>query len=262
MIQSLLADLSENPRTYRWAYLLALAWILSMIGLPILIWNLGETVIPSGVYLAAILQGGAVFVMVQAKWGFIQTLRTFLLVAVLTWFAEWLGHNTGFPFGAYHYTDRLQPQIAGVPLLIPIAWFMLLPACWAISQMIVTAPDSWQRRLQIALVSAGALTAWDLFLDPQMVAWQFWLWDSPSGYFGIPLVNYFGWLLVSAVVTYLINPRPLPFLPLGLIYATVWILQSIGQAFFWNQIGPAVFGFFGMGFFLVLALIRYRKQVS
>ena len=47
---------------------------------------------------------------------------------MIGWTAEAIGSKTGFPFGAYHYTDRLQPQLLGVPLLIPLAWLMMLPA--------------------------------------------------------------------------------------------------------------------------------------
>ena len=49
---------------------------------------------------------------------------------------------------------------------------------------------------RIAL-GAAALTAWDLFLDPQMTAEGYWRWDRPGRYRGIPLTNYAGWLVTS-----------------------------------------------------------------
>ncbi len=244
----------------RLSYVLLLAWLLTMIALPIGRWTIGDTIIPGGVTLAAILQAVAVFSIVVQQWGWSRTLRAAAIVAILSWGAEFIGHRTGLPFGAYHYTDQLQPQIGGVPLLIPLAWFMLLPSSWVMAQLIVGRRTNWQKYALFVLVSAAALTAWDLFLDPQMVAWNFWVWENPSGYFGIPWSNYFGWLLVSALITAVVNPAELKPMPLALVYAIVWFLQTFGQAFFWGQVGPALVGSLAMGAIMVLAFWRSRKQ--
>jgi putative membrane protein len=53
------------------------------------------------------------------------------------------------------------------------------------------------RRLRIVVAAAG-LAAWDLFLDPQMVAEGYWRWLDPvpalPGVPGVPIGNYLGWL--------------------------------------------------------------------
>ena len=43
------------------------------------------------------------------------------------------------------------------------------------------------------------MTAWDLAMDPMMVAGQHWIWEKPGAYFGIPLQNYWGWWLTVFV---------------------------------------------------------------
>jgi putative membrane protein len=45
-----------------------------------------------------------------------------------------------------------------------------------------------------------ALTAWDLFLDPQMVGEGYWRWVRAGRYRGIPVTNYLGWLATSTAV--------------------------------------------------------------
>jgi putative membrane protein len=237
------------------AYSFIAVWVLSMIALPIVRWIVGDSALSFGIIATVIAQVAAVFIAVSQHWGLKRTVWTLAIVAVVTWVAETIGSRTGLPFGDYHYTTLLQPQIAGVPFFVPLAWFMMLPPAWAVAQVVVGV----RNRYIFALMSAVALTAWDLFLDPQKVAWGFWVWTDSSGmstysggYFGIPWLNFLGWLLVAAIVTILVRPTDLPVRPLLLIYGITWIFQTIGQLFFWNLPGPALAGFLGMGFMLVL----------
>lgn len=120
--------------------------------------------------------------------------------------AEWAGTRSGFPFGAYRYTGLLRPAAATVPLVVPLAWAgMGLPG-YAVGATLA--------RSRAGRVAAGAvaLTAWDLFLDPQMIHNGFWRWAHPGPYQGVPLSNFAGWLLVSAaamaVFDVLLGPGP------------------------------------------------------
>jgi putative membrane protein len=226
-----------------------------MIALPIVRFALGDAVIPAMSTVGTLMQAGAVLVILNEAWGRRATVITLAVVAVLTFGVEWLGSQTGFPFGSYHYTDLLQIQLFDVPLLIPLAWLMMLAPSWAVAQQISARfGDGWRARLAFIGISALAMTAWDLYLDPQMVGWGFWVWDQPGAYFGIPLVNYAGWLATSGLVTALVRPARVPARPLLIIYGVVWAFQAIGLAVFWGQPGPALFGFVGMGTLFMLAL--------
>jgi len=263
-----------------------LLWLLTMLSLPMMGWILGEGYLQRGMSLAVLMQSAAVLVILYNAWGLARTAKTFLIVGVLSYFAELLGSATGFPFGKYHYTGLLQPQIAGVPLLIPLAWFMMLPPAWAIAEIILSKSfnhdpaeqrgasvhEEAQRKpfkkpswnfvsfvVRFALLSSLAFTAWDLFLDPQMVNFGFWVWEIPGAYFGIPPGNYLGWIIVSALITLIANPKDLPVGPLALVYVLTWILQTIGQGIFWSQPGAAIVGFIGSGVFVSLAFWRSRK---
>lgn len=240
--------------------LFIILWLLTMILLPIVGWTLGEAALIRGMSVGVLMQGIAVLAVLASAWEFPKTLKTFAVVGVLSFFAEFIGSHTGIPFGKYHYTDVLQPQIAGVPLLIPLAWMMMLPPAWAIASAILAGKEREETfKAKFVFLSALAFTAWDLFLDPQMVGWKFWVWEIPGQYFGIPLINYLGWLLVSALLTFAANPKDLPILPLALIYSLTWFLQTVGQGVFWGQPGPAVFGFVGMGIFVLLAINKHMK---
>lgn len=255
-VRSWVSALGLHP--YRLAFLLIGLWLLVMIALPIAYWTYGDSIIPAGITAAAVVQALAVLVAIALKIGR-RALILLVGVGVLTWLAEAIGSSTGFPFGVYHYTDVLQPQVAGVPLLVPLAWFMMIPSAWALAQLIIGDPVPTLRyRLQFALIAALALTAWDLFLDPQMVGWNFWQWAQPSGYFGIPWTNYLGWLLVAFIVSAVLMPPSLPKLPLVIVYACVWFLQSVGLAVFWGMPAPALCGSVAMAGVMLWAYRRAK----
>lgn len=248
------ASAQRWPFNRRESWLFAL-WLLTMIALPIAKYFWADLALIWGVFLGVIFQVSLVAAILYRAGGVTSTVRTIGLVILLTWLAEAIGTATSWPFGAYNYTSRLQPQLAHVPLLIPLAWLMILPSAWAVAYQIV---GRWSGPLFVA-VSALALTAWDLFLDPQMVAWGLWVWSEPGGYFGIPWLNFMGWLLTAALITSVVRPRDLPVAPLVVIYVVTWLLESIGLFFFWGLPGPAVVGFITMGSLVWLAWRAQQK---
>jgi uncharacterized membrane protein len=227
-------------------------WALVMVSLPITDWSTGWSAMVGAITIAVSASAGLVIAILWADWGAAQTLRVAGSILVISWAAEMIGSRTGFPFGAYDYADTLQPQILNVPLQIPLGWLMMLPPSWGVAQAIAGRINTRWAFPAFVGISALAMTAWDLFLDPMMVTWRMWAWESPGGYFGIPWINYLGWLLVSALATLLIRPGKLPVLPLLMIYTTVWLLKTAGLGIFWGLPGPAVVAGFVMGSITIL----------
>jgi uncharacterized membrane protein len=111
---------------------------------------------------------------------------------------EAVGVATCVPFGCYRYGDGLGATLLGVPLIVPLAWTWIAWPAWLAAGRLSAAPAA---RVAIA---ALALAAWDLFLDPQMVAEGYWRWTDPHpalpGVPGVPISNYLGWLAVALVM--------------------------------------------------------------
>jgi putative membrane protein len=105
---------------------------------------------------------------------------------------EAVGVATGFPFGAYDYSGELGPKLLGVPLIIPLAWTWMAWPAWLAALRLARGTPA-----RVAIAAFG-LAAWDLFLDPQMVAEGYWRWQDPTpalpGVPGVPIGNYLGWL--------------------------------------------------------------------
>lgn len=245
---------------------LLVLWVVVMISLPILHWTLGEASLQVGISGGVLAQSAMVLYLMQKMWGTRRTLVTALVVFSVTWAAEALGTHIGLLFGFYQYTNQLQPQLWGVPVFIPLAWMMMLPPAWAAAgaalRWLRLTGSRWSG-LWFILLSALAFTAWDLFLDPQMTCWGFWVWEQGGSYFGIPWSNYLGWLLVSGLATglvWLLNPpfrafSTLPTLPLLSVYVFIWAIETVGMLFFWGLPGPALAGFVGMGIFVISAAL-------
>jgi uncharacterized membrane protein len=174
---------------------------------------------------------------------------------------EYLGVTTGWPFSAYEYTEALQPQILGVPVVVPLAWLMMAYPAWNIGVRLGS-----QRVLAI-VIAAYSLTAWDLFLDPQMVNEGYWTWLSGlPGLPGIPLipaVNYLGWFISSLVLMTALSLLPNREVPQGVpatLYGWTWIGGVIANLFFFGRPAVALWGGVLMGLVAIPYALSLRRQ--
>lgn len=197
-------------------------------------------------------------------------------IVIVTFLVEVLGSTTGFPFGSYDYTDSLVPQLFGVPVIVSFAWAGIT---LTVHSAFGAAPRvSAFRRLARIAIMAGAITAWDAFLDPQMVGEGYWQWQPASpAYRGIPLVNYLGWLLTASITSSLAlavcerrearehqrdshHARAHAAFSRA-VYATLAVLSTIGFLFFFDDTVVAIVGGVAMGVFVVASYAIARRRV-
>jgi uncharacterized membrane protein len=222
------------------------------------------------VTVAVVASCATTVLLLAERWGPARALGAFASVAVLTLAIEAIGHGTGFPFGTYEYSGDLAPQAAGVPLVVPLAWFAMAVPALAVGQAIA------HRWWATVLVGAAALTAWDLFLDPQMVEEGYWTWPGGGPYRDIPLSNYAGWFATAAVVMVLLGAlaarghdrggdprrpegRGLARVELVALYTWWAVMQTVGFVVFFGDPLVGVVGGVGMG---VPAALAWRALRS
>jgi bisanhydrobacterioruberin hydratase len=152
---------------------------------------------------------------------------------------EAIGVATGFPYGAFYYSDALGPRLAGiVPYLLPLSYAPLVVGAVA---------ASWGTRPPLLhIIYATLLLVWmDAVLDPGAAALGFWVWPQGGVYYGVPLSNYAGWLLSGALATVLLlaagrwsePPRP-ALLDSATIATSFWT----GVAVLTGMVVPALLG--------------------
>ncbi len=212
--------------------------------------------------------------------GWRHTLIFFVSSAVISWAYEQVGVATGAIYGPYHYTDVLGLKLGHVPLLIPLAWFMMIYPSYVIANLIVDDRPTGSRGsvkhiVWLSFLSAAVMTAWDLIVDPILSGPNFkaWIWEQGGPYFGIPLQNYIGWMLTTFTV-YLVyrlferRSSPKPIGPVTTVVAAMPLI-AYGSILISNSLsGPEalrVIGPFVMGVALLAAAIRlgvYHRQLS
>ena len=139
--------------------------------------------------------------------GLRRTALFFAISAIVSYVMEEIGVRTGLIYGAYHYGDQLGTKLGHVPVIIPLAWFMMIYPSWMVARALIIGIKihSIPFLTAQAAVAAMVMTAWDVVMDPGMAAAGNWIWESGGVYFGVPLHNYLGWLLTTFLVYWIVG---------------------------------------------------------
>ena len=238
----------------------ALPWALGATGvLSQIVWVLLPDDLRDQATITSVLlmtSAGAVHAAVHRGVGW--AARLYAATAAIGLAVEALGTATGFPFGAYDYGERLGPMLLDVPLLIPLAW------CMAAYPMLLMARVLSAVRWRVVLIGAWTITAWDLFLDPQMVGEGHWSFADPTpalpGSPGIPLTNYAGWFATGLLIFWVLDHLPrtpaddrMPSILLLWMYAS----NVMAAAVFFGRPAVAVWGAIAMG----LTVVPFARRI-
>jgi uncharacterized membrane protein len=149
-------------------------------------------------FLAAFLVAGTLDL------GWRRTLLFGAWVGPLAWVSEFTSTRIGIPFGLYHYTGTTRGQelfVVDVPLMDSLSFTFLAYAAFCLAR---GASSRWRvPPAGLALASGALMMLLDVVIDPAAVRGGRWflghIFYYPDGglYFGVPLSNFVGWLLVG-----------------------------------------------------------------
>jgi uncharacterized membrane protein len=141
--------------------------------------------------------------------GVSRTIVLFAITAIIGFGVEVLGANTGFLFGKYSYGVNLGTKVIGVPIVVPLVWFVIVFIAFSLvfprtagSTNPRGSPSKIRTILPLILLAAFGAVAWDFLVDPLFSSSQYgyWTWQiSPSTpqLSGVPLTNFIGWFVVA-----------------------------------------------------------------
>jgi putative membrane protein len=123
-------------------------------------------------------------------------LTALIVLSILPVLVEAAAIFTGFPYGEFAYSGRLGYMVLGaVPWSVAFAYPPILLGSMAYASKLRTD------RLGFSALSAIFNVAVDLAVDPGAVHSGFWSWAEPGSYYGVPLVNFLGWMLTGFLYT-------------------------------------------------------------
>ena len=153
--------------------------------------------------------------------GWKKTIRFTIAGYLIAFASEFSSINTGFPYGWYHYVDPTRAQelwVAGVPFFDSLS-YVFLTYCSYATALLVLAPvkrlkgdlvllETGRLRRSFSVLLLGSLfqVFLDIIIDPVALQGSRWFLGRIYGYrgvgthFGVPISNYLGWWLVSALL--------------------------------------------------------------
>jgi putative membrane protein len=202
----------------------------------------------AGSYVSSVLLSLPAIVALWTHLGPRRAAAAALAVSAFAYAIESVGVATGFPYGPFSYGEALGPRLFGlVPYLLPVTYVPLVIGATAAAW----GPHRLAPRVAIA---ALLLVLTDGVLDPGATALGFWTWTEGGPYYGVPLVNYAGWLLSGAISSALLlsigRARTPP--PPGALDSAILSLA------FWT--GAAVFS--GLAFPAALGLVLFALSLA
>lgn len=116
-----------------------------------------------------------------------------LLIFIIGYAAEWIGIHKNWLFGSYNYGTTLGLQFYDIPLIIGVNWFLLIYSAGVLMQQL-------RIRSVFSRIITGAivLVLLDLLIEPVAIKLDYWHWADNI----IPLSNYAGWFLLSALMLF------------------------------------------------------------
>jgi uncharacterized membrane protein len=139
----------------------------------------------------------------------------------VAWLSELSSIHTGFPYGRYIYIPATKSQelwVLGVPFMDSLSYVFLSYASYSlallllkISPTIKREPHAVRQAAATVILAAVLFVTLDIIIDPLALRGYRWFlgqiygYPEPGLYFGVPLSNFAGWLLVGFIMVALLQ---------------------------------------------------------
>ncbi|MFN2544998.1 MAG: carotenoid biosynthesis protein [Actinomycetota bacterium] len=212
-------------------------------------------------YVVAFIVG--YFAVSVPERGWKASVRFFLIAFGVAFAAEYSSTRNGFPFTHYAYTGAThhdEVYLSNIPAFVPASYAVMIYAGRSLATFLVRS------RVALAVAGAVATMAVDLVVDPVAVRGSQWFlgdlfhYASHGPWFGVPLGNFGGWILVALVVIGVDlaagRREPVRPAPRGALLATAVLAFNTALAF---AIGATAVGFAAVGVMGMMGATRLLR---
>ncbi len=138
------------------------------------------------------LQAVITFIILTKMADLLSVVITTAVIFIGSWFIEYWGVTTGFPFGIYSYSHTLAPLIGGVPLAIMFAWFTVTANSLLAARYFLKGYSE----VSAILIASIFILATDILLEPfASFINNFWVWQTGA----IPIQNFISWFAIGLI---------------------------------------------------------------
>lgn len=164
---------------------------------------------------------------------------------------EYISIWYGIPYGFFTYSDALGQKVFDtVPWTVFFGWTPLVVGAVAIADRAVHG------RLRQVGLAVLLLVLFDLVFDPVAVALGFWAWNEPGPYYGVPYVNFLGWLLTGYIGSFVLT-RIVPGM-LSVKAMLPYMLLLIGSILMAFVLGLTIPMYIGFGLLVLILFIMMK----
>lgn len=262
-------------------------WTLFVVTILISIGNIigvifGLNYLQINIFNSYILYIPAILLFLHSIWtlSFHRGILIFLLASLTGFVFEYVGLNYGVIFGGEYIYSAEGIKIFTVPLNVTLYWGVFIYMGYSISNSFLywLGKDKPAKHKHngfllplLILIDSLIVVIIDLFMDPLQVKAGSWDWSGGGLYFGIPIGNFIGWILVVIITTGLFriyeyfSPKEInqdskniiliPVLCYGLIY-----LGFLATAIKYEMLGLALIGSLTMLPIVLGSLFLFRSS--
>jgi len=158
---------------------------------------------------------------------------------------------TGFPYSTFVYSNLMGPKFLFAPITLPFSWVPIFILALVIVNKV-------KNKFQKIVLGGLLMTYFDLVLDPAATNIGFWIWETKTGFYNVPYVNFLGWIFTSTTMFILwefIYPKFAPKIKdqKYLLLSGIYILAFFMGINFWlGQYIPVILG-------LILWIYVYKR---
>jgi putative membrane protein len=224
--------------------------IVNILCAPLIYLTKDHSLFPIMLQVVLLVLGGTGFYYLVKTTNVRIALLAYIILGVYGLLIETLSIKTGFPYSRFVYSDMMGYKIAEiVPYSIFLIWPTLVISAYSLSEFITKS------RIYKIVTTVILLLLLDFVFDPVATALGFWKWEESGIYYGVPFMNFLGWVLSaivsSIVVNLLISKRTLENKYLILIY--------IGNLLLWTFLGIKFSFYIPVIISILIFIVLFKK---